>query len=288
MPGNDPNRLRDFYEADYPRGQLETPLLADDDFIYGQVIGQLRPYLRPGLKVLDTGCGIGALSLYMASRGCEVLGVDIAGNAVQAARANAARLGVRGAQFEIMDFATDWHEPHAFDFVLSSFALEHVSDDHRFMEVLASALKPGGHALIFTGATGSTVVTLGRLFPWAYVTDAEAGHVRRYTRASLARVTQEAGMVAQRTLYLDGLIRQGAILCKPLRGIQRVYGLPVLRRIVNGCDELLARILSPGTVAVHALRPASVLTGHHTDARAGVGIALGGLTVPVGEGGSGH
>lgn len=254
VPDNDPDSLREFYETDYPRGLLETRLLPDDDFMYGQVLGQLRPYLQPGLQVLDLGCSIGAVALYMASRGCDVLGVDLARNAVEAARANALRLGISGARFEAMDFAAEWRQPGSFDFILSSFVLEHVVDDVAFMAAIATALRPGGQALVFTGAIYTSACYLGRWLPRVFVSDVEVGHLRRYTGASLREVTRRAGLIPERIVFLDSVIREWSILCKPIRRVQKILGLPVLRRGVNGLDALLARFLFPGTVVVHATK----------------------------------
>ena len=40
--------------------------------------------VKPGLKVLDLGCGDGTTALPAARRGADVLGVDIARNLVEA------------------------------------------------------------------------------------------------------------------------------------------------------------------------------------------------------------
>ncbi len=47
-----------------------------------------------GPRVLDVGCGTGALSLFLASRGHEVLGVDAVDAAIEQARAKASERGL--------------------------------------------------------------------------------------------------------------------------------------------------------------------------------------------------
>jgi 2-polyprenyl-3-methyl-5-hydroxy-6-metoxy-1,4-benzoquinol methylase len=42
--------------------------------------------IRPGLDVLDLGCGDGTTALPIAERGANVLGIDIAANLVAAGR----------------------------------------------------------------------------------------------------------------------------------------------------------------------------------------------------------
>jgi len=53
-------------------------------------------------RVLDVGCGTGEQTLLAASRGAEATGIDIAGPAIERARAKAAERGAR-AQFEVGD-----------------------------------------------------------------------------------------------------------------------------------------------------------------------------------------
>ncbi len=55
--------------------------------------------LRPGARALDLYCGAGNFTLALGRRGVDVLGIERSAVAVDAGRANAARLGVAGARF---------------------------------------------------------------------------------------------------------------------------------------------------------------------------------------------
>ena len=54
-----------------------------------------RGFLAPGSAVLDLGCGAGSNLLFLARRGYEAHGIDLAPGAVAAARARAASAGLR-------------------------------------------------------------------------------------------------------------------------------------------------------------------------------------------------
>lgn len=78
--------------------------------------------IRPGMEVLDLGCGDGTTAVPAAKRGANVLGVDIAANLVAAGNARAAAAGLDNLRFEegdasdLRDLSTD-----AFDLVISIF-----------------------------------------------------------------------------------------------------------------------------------------------------------------------
>jgi|ERR1043166_2750848 SAM-dependent methyltransferase len=58
--------------------------------------------LSPGDRILEIGCGDGALSCFLASQGFEVTGVDISPGMIDEARRRANAAGV-SAQFEVAD-----------------------------------------------------------------------------------------------------------------------------------------------------------------------------------------
>ena len=254
MTGPPPQDLRAFYERSYERGSGVAPLIGEHDFMYGQVAGEIGRYLRTGVSALDLGCNDGALSLYMAGRGCRVLGVDLAENAVLTARAGAERHGVIGAEFRQIDFVRDWTAPAAFDLVLCSHVIEHVPDDEAFLKKIAFSLKPGGALVLFTPTVHSILYRWhglrGKPFPF----DEEVGHLRRYEKAGLSALASRAGFAVECVTYLDSPLRELTIIPKPLRKLQVILSLPGIRSLFNGLDRLLARVLCPATICIHATR----------------------------------
>ncbi len=78
--------------------------------------------IKPGMKVLDLGCGDGTTALPAAKLGAEVLGVDIASNLVAAGNRRVKEMGITNCRFQEGD-ATNLHElkDQSFDLVVSIF-----------------------------------------------------------------------------------------------------------------------------------------------------------------------
>ncbi len=78
--------------------------------------------IRPGMDVLDLGCGDGTTAVPAAKRGANVLGVDIAENLVAAGNARAAAAGLENLRFQQGD-ASDLRDlpDESFDLVISIF-----------------------------------------------------------------------------------------------------------------------------------------------------------------------
>src|SRR3954463_10413286 len=77
------------------------------------VVDLLAP--KPGERILDLGCGDGALTRKLADLGCEVVGVDA--SAAQVAAARGLGLDARVVDGHALDFAAE------FDAVFSNAAL---------------------------------------------------------------------------------------------------------------------------------------------------------------------
>ena len=100
-------------------------------------------------SVLDAGCGTGENALFFASRGCKVTGIDFLDWPIFNATRKAAERG-REATFLDKDALTpkDWSE--RFDNVIDSGLFHVFSDDdrRRYVEGLATVLKPGGRLFL--------------------------------------------------------------------------------------------------------------------------------------------
>jgi 2-polyprenyl-3-methyl-5-hydroxy-6-metoxy-1,4-benzoquinol methylase len=144
---NLPNEDFDWNQA--YTGQGERDLKAPDPLVLGMLDG-----LEPG-RALDLGCGAGGLAIELASRGWQVVGVDIAAKAIESARKNAEQRAVDVA-FEVKDVST-WAPEGKFDLITNCFALPGTPEERRSaLTQAANALAPGG-TLVVAEWEGSTV-----------------------------------------------------------------------------------------------------------------------------------
>jgi ubiquinone/menaquinone biosynthesis C-methylase UbiE len=105
-----------------------------------------RAGLKPGMKVLDVGCGVGDVAMIAAEivgREGSVLGLDRASQALSVARARAERAGHASLHFEEADIFA--YEPTTtFDAAIGRFILMHVADPVGVLKRLTTFLNPSG------------------------------------------------------------------------------------------------------------------------------------------------
>jgi trans-aconitate methyltransferase len=109
------------------------------------LIALLAP--RPGERVLDLGCGDGALTEKLVAHGCRVVGIDSSPEQVEAARA-------RGLDAHVGDAAALAFEGE-FDAVLSNATLHWVPDFAATLRGVHRALVPGGRFVVECGGEGN-------------------------------------------------------------------------------------------------------------------------------------
>jgi len=96
-------------------------------------------------SILDSGCGTGENALYFASRGHKVTGIDFLAEPIDRAKRKAAERNLP-VSFFVMDALALKQLPEVFDNVIDSGLFHVFNDDdrRRYIEGLASVLKPGG------------------------------------------------------------------------------------------------------------------------------------------------
>ena len=102
---------------------------------------------RAGDRVLDLGCAAGAVSHFLSTFGCTVVGVDAAPLAVQTARSL-----FPSVRFEVADVAALPFPDASFDKAVAADLVEHLDDDtfRAMLDELGRVLVPGGTFSLYT------------------------------------------------------------------------------------------------------------------------------------------
>ncbi len=156
--------------------------------------------IRPGEKVLDVGCGYGAVSKSLSDMGAIVTAIDIDGENIRLARS---RFGGSGITFVEVD-ATHFIPAEPFDVVVMSNVLEHIEDRQAFLKNLLVQVKPARCLLRVPSATRDWSVPLRRELGLPHFSDPT--HFVEYTEETFRKEMQEAGLEVEEIISCWGEI----------------------------------------------------------------------------------
>lgn len=222
-----------FYDSYHQKNAAFFGVITKNNFTYFYILQTLQRALTTigkgswhDIRVLDVGCGVGTLGLFLAAQGARVTGIDISQRAINIAK---------DAQDQIQKSSLRFEHPVTFqlkqiselkssrpkkDMVISTEVIEHVKDDHQFLLDIRKQLRPGGVLMLTTPSSENLLFKLGyyRTF------DADVGHLRRYTRTSIRATCEKAGFTVVSISEVEG----------PLRNLLFTSKLGFLIRFIKG------------------------------------------------------
>ncbi len=122
-------------ENPFTRGVMDAPLLVQ------------RAGLKPGMHVLDAGCGAGRVTVEAAERvgeTGEVVALDIQPAMLEKARARSKQAGLDNVRFMLSALGEKMLPENRFDRALLVTVLGEIPDRKAGLEEIAASLKPGG------------------------------------------------------------------------------------------------------------------------------------------------
>lgn len=162
-----------------------------------------------GEKVLDVGCGSGAITMGVANRGYETIGLSWDEENQKKAVQRAKISGIETVSFPVGDARKlDQMEEYkqTFDCVLCCEVIEHILDDVKLMRDIVGCLKPGGKLILTTPNAfyRSSEFDAG---PWEV--EENGGHVRRgYTSSEIKELCELSGLRIEEIGYISFLTSQ--------------------------------------------------------------------------------
>jgi ubiquinone/menaquinone biosynthesis C-methylase UbiE len=186
-----------------------------------EYLGDLR--LAPGARVLEIGCGTGAVARRIAKLfdGTQVVGVDPSPVFVE--RAGRLAGGDRQLSFVVGDGRELPFEDGAFDAVVCHTSLCHIPGPERVLDEAARVARPGGQLAVFDGDYATATVATSPADPLQACVEAAVSTLvyDRYFVRGLSALVQSAGWEPARTrslgyvqtaepVYMLALIDRGA------------------------------------------------------------------------------
>lgn len=154
--------------SDAPVNRIRATVRAGRDRMRATMLSWLQDDLR-GRRVLDAGCGTGAMAVELARRGAEVVAVDVAAGLVEMARERLpVDIGAAGGRVSF--YVGDMLDPSygGFDHVVAMDSLIHYEMDDA-VRVLSELSRRVRYSMVFTFAPQTpalaTMHAVGRLFP---------------------------------------------------------------------------------------------------------------------------
>ncbi|MCE9591357.1 MAG: class I SAM-dependent methyltransferase [Planctomycetes bacterium] len=136
-------------------------------------------------RVLEVGAGTGNITRFLSMIATEVVALEpVPGFRSEADKCLGHMRHVSSRSGYLHEMAVPAEPGAMFDTVVSCNVLEHIEDDVAALRQMRGQLRPGGKVITFVPAGP---VAFGQL-------DRELGHFRRYTRASLRKAYEAAGL----------------------------------------------------------------------------------------------
>ena len=209
---------------------LNARFVAD---LAGEVLAWLDP--QRGERILDVGCGDGALTLRIAERGATVVGIDLSTSLLEAARA----AGADARQLDVLD-ATFVAE---FDAVFSNAVLHWVKEPERAIANMRRALKPGGRLVAEFGGHGNVAAIVTAMRAVAIARGGDPGLVAPWfypTASEYSALLKAGGFSVRRA----GLFPRQTPLPTGLDGWLRTFRRPFFEQFGDEAEEALADVVA--------------------------------------------
>ena len=206
--------------------------------------------LRPGLRLLDVGSGIGGPARYFAaSHGCNVVGIDLTEEFVQVATSLTRLVKLdQLVEFRVASALAMPFEPATFDRAYMIHVGMNIADKAGVYREVRRVLKPGGSFMVFDilrTAEGPIRYPL----PWAlseetsFVTDLKG--YRDSLEGAGFRIVHERGRGPFAIEFTERMMARGAQGGSPVLGLQLLMGDKTPVMIKNALTLMKEGVLEP-------------------------------------------
>ncbi|MFA6386031.1 MAG: methyltransferase domain-containing protein [Candidatus Paceibacterota bacterium] len=235
------------YQTFHENAHVQKKIIGKHNFTYINIIEWLEDKViqkDKKLKVLDYGCGVGTLSMYLSSIGYEVTGMDISPKAINTAKLSSSYLNIKNSKFYL--FGTRKFESK-FDLVTCIEVIEHVPSPSKTLADIYKSLKKNGYLFLSTPSSSAPLYKAGLLNNF----EKKVGHLRRYSRDELISIIEKGKFKIIAVEEKEGILRNILYTSPKLGWIIRFIRGPI-SVFVTSIDNLLIKIFGESNYFVFA------------------------------------
>ncbi len=118
--------------------------------IYEKKLALTRQYLKPGVNVLEFGCGTGSTAILHAPYVTHIKAIDFSDNMIAIAQQKATDKNIKNITFECAELQNIDEHTEQFDVILGLNILHLLKDKEETLNKVFKLLKPGG---VFVSST---------------------------------------------------------------------------------------------------------------------------------------
>jgi len=238
------------YEDFHKDSRSQKRIISSNNFTYRIILNIINKFLDSPKKILDIGCGVGTISLYLANNGHKVYGIDISNNAIKSCTESAKKLQLENkAHFKVVDFPNKIPN-EKFDLILFIEVIEHLKNDKLALRKIFSLLKRGGIAIISTPSKNAPMYKFGL----ADAFDQKVGHLRRYSFGELVDKCKSVGFKVLETKKTEGIVRNFLFL-NPIAGKSIRFIKFFIADFVMFIDKISLKIFGESDIFVIVKKP---------------------------------
>lgn len=178
------------FEASFKEGDFYNKQTQDDKHLK-DILATIN--VKPGMKILDLGCGSGYLTFPIAkmNEDVHVVGLDIVTDTLERNVKKAQEMNLKNLEFVSYDGITFPFEDNSFDLIVTRYALHHFPKIRKSICEVARVLVSGG--LFFVSDPRPNDCDITR-FVDDYMQLKKDGHIKFYTRDEWVQICRECNM----------------------------------------------------------------------------------------------
>ena len=152
-------------------------------------VRMLSSHLKPGMTVLELGCGTGSFTRELARSGAEVFAIDVSPELLEIANANCSAPNV---QYQIQNAYALTYSEGTFDSVVGSSVLHHLEIEAAIRDMYR-VLKPGGTIYFTEPNMLNPQIAIQKNIPWIKRKLGDSPDETAFFRWPLQRLLQRTG-----------------------------------------------------------------------------------------------